>query len=320
MSHDDADSMTDKTDAPLSSEGSTAGRDGTWQGYTSLWSVEEDIERTNTHYDLPAEFFVTFTGGRWHNYSCNLWDGATTETESQERKLDLLAELMQLRPGQRVLDVGSGWGGSLVYLTKRYGVRGIGISLSPSQCAYAKERAEREQVEVDFRVCHWRDFEGAEPFDVVYSDEVVCHFKDLGAYFAKVKSLLKPGGRMLNKELHLTSSKYFRKTKAGSFLTGLLAGTGEYRVLHDELAILDRAGFALEQVLQIPAVNFQKTMEAWFNNLQAARTRLEELVGAEEYRRYSIYLRFARRAFADPIVSVDIVLAKPIEGYEGAEG
>jgi cyclopropane-fatty-acyl-phospholipid synthase len=300
--------MIDKTEPPAPSVEST-----TWQGYTSLWSIEEDVERTNTHYDLPAEFFVTFTGGRWNCYSCNLWDGATTETESQERKLDLLAELLELQPGQRLLDVGTGWGGPLVYLTKTYGIRCVGISLAPSQIAYAKERAEREGVETDFRVCHWRDFEDNEPFDAVYSDEVVCHFKDLGGYFDKMKSLLKPGGRMLNKELHLTSSRYLRQTRAGSFLTGLIAGTGEYRVLHDELAILDRAGFVLERVLQIPVVNFQKTMDAWFQNLQVARARLEEVVGVDEYRRHATYLRFARRAFApaDSIVSVDIVLSRP---------
>lgn len=305
--------MTEMTSARPPSEQSTDG-DSAFQGYTSLWSVEEDIKRTNTHYDLPAEFFITFTGGRWNCYSCNLWDSATTETESQERKFDLLAEMMELRPGQRVLDVGSGWGGGLVYLARRYGVRGIGISLSPSQCAYATERAEREHAEVDFQVCHWRDFDDAEPFDAIYSDEVVCHFKDLDGYFAKVKRLLKPGGRMLNKELHLTSSTYLRQTRAGAFLTGIIAGTGEYRVLHDELTVLDRAGFALEQVRQIPAVNFRKTMECWYKNLQASRARLQEIVGAEEYRRHQIYFRFARRTFADSPVSVDIVLARPAEG------
>jgi cyclopropane-fatty-acyl-phospholipid synthase len=307
--------MTDKTTAHLPGENSAADSDGAWQGYTSAYAVEEDFERTNTHYDLPAEFFVALTGGRWNCYSCNLWDGATTETESQERKLDLLAELMDLRPGQRVLDVGSGWGGPLVYLTKRYGVRGVGISLSPTQLAYAKERAERERVPVDFRVCHWRDFEDGEPFDAVYTDEVVCHFKHLAGYFDKVKRLLKPGGRMLNKELHLTSSKYLRETKAGSFLTGIIGGSGEYRLLHDELAVLDRAGFALEQVRQIPIANFQKTSDAWLKNLQHDRARLEEIVGLEEYRRAATYLRFARRSFADPIVSVDVVLATPVEHH-----
>ena len=287
--------------------------DKAWQGYTSAWTVEEDIQRTNSHYDLPAAFFTTFMGGRWNCYSCNLWDGASTETESEERKLDLLAEIMELRPGMRVLDVGSGWGGPLVYLTKQYGIRGTGISLSPTQADYARERAEREGVETDFRVCHWRDF-NAEAFDVVYSDEVICHFKELAEYFAKVKTLLKPGGRMLNKELHLATSKYWRETRAGSFLTGIIGSTGEYRVLHDELAILDRAGFALESIHSIAPINFQKTMEFWYKNLKAARPRLEALVGAEEYRRHTTYFRFARRSFGtDSPVSVDIVLARRID-------
>ena len=312
--------MTDKTDAPTPSQKSTTGRESAWQGYTAAYPVDEDVERTNTHYDLPAEFFITFMGGRWNCYSCNLWDGATSETESEERKLNLLAELMELHSGQRVLDVGCGWGGPLVYLAKRYGIRGIGISLSPSQTAYAKERAERERVAVDFRVCHWRDFEDAEPFDVVYTDEVVCHFKDLAGYFGKVKGLLKPGARMLNKELHLTSSKYLRPTKAGSFLTGIIGGSGEYRLLHDELAVLDGAGFALEQVHPIPVANFQKTSDAWLKNLQRARARLEEIVGREEYRRNVTYLRFARRSFADPIVSVDVVVARPVEGHAARNG
>ena len=117
-----------------------------WGGYPRAATAQEDVERTNAHYDLPPEFFLTLTGGRWNCYSCNLWDGATTETESQERKLDLLAELMELRPGQRVLDVGSGWGGSLVYLAKRYDVRGVGLMLSTPQLAAPAERKNTSQL------------------------------------------------------------------------------------------------------------------------------------------------------------------------------
>jgi cyclopropane-fatty-acyl-phospholipid synthase len=289
----------------------------TWRGYTSPFSVAEDIERTNTHYDMPAEFFITLTGGRWNCYSCNVWEGARTETQSQELKLDLLAEAMQLLPGQRVLDVGCGWGGPIVYLAKRYGIRGIGISLSPSQCTYARERAAAEGVDVDFNVCHWRSLEDLDLFDAVYTDEAICHFKDLDAYFTKVKRLLKPGGRMLNKELHLASSRYFRKTKAGEFLTGIIGGSGEYRLLHDELAVLDRAGFVLETVRQIPIANFQKTSESWLKNLRRARARLEGVVGVDEYRRIATYLRFARRSFANPIVSVDVVVARSTADHGG---
>src|SRR5687768_8297014 len=91
-------------------------------------TVDEDRERTNGHYEQPVEFFLTMTGGEWNVYSANLWDAhISSVTESQEAKLDLLAEAMQLKPGQRIMDVGCGWGGPLVYLCKKYGVSGVGL-------------------------------------------------------------------------------------------------------------------------------------------------------------------------------------------------
>jgi 2-polyprenyl-3-methyl-5-hydroxy-6-metoxy-1,4-benzoquinol methylase len=163
------------------------------------YSVAEERERTNQHYDKPAEFFLPILGGRWQVYSCNLWDGVTTETESQEHKLDLLASLMGLAPGKRVLDVGCGWGGPLVYLSQTYGVQGVGITLSPSQRPTAEARIARHGVDARVLECHWRDFDDDAGFDAVYTDEAIVHFEDLRGYFEEVRSLLRPGGLMLNK-------------------------------------------------------------------------------------------------------------------------
>ena len=98
-------------------------------------TVEEDRQRTNTHYEQPVEFFTTLTGGEWNVYSANLWTGSQSQTESQERKLDILAEMMELRPGMRIMDVGCGWGGPLTYLSTKYGVQGVGLTLSSVQKA-----------------------------------------------------------------------------------------------------------------------------------------------------------------------------------------
>jgi len=110
------------------------------------YSVEEDQQRTNVHYEQPPEFFYLFTGGEWNVYSCNLWDTATTDTESQEAKLDRTAELARLQPGMRILDVGSGWAGPLTYLCKKYGVTGVGLTLSPTQEQAADERIAQHGV------------------------------------------------------------------------------------------------------------------------------------------------------------------------------
>jgi len=74
-----------------------------WRAY----SPAEDKERTNVHYERPPEFFTLITGGEWNVYSCNLWEPGATETQSQERKLDLLGELLRLKPGMAYRSVKS---------------------------------------------------------------------------------------------------------------------------------------------------------------------------------------------------------------------
>src|SRR5215213_5290890 len=169
------------------------------------YETEDDARRSAVHYEQPIEFFFKILGGEWQIYSCCLWrDPGSSLTEAQEAKLDLLAGLMELKPGQRIMDVGCGWGGPLVYLCKKYGVRGVGLTVSPTQKRTAEERIVRHGVDAQIVVTHWRDFRSDLPFDAVYTDEVIVHFSDLDNYFKKVWSVLREGGRMLNKELHFT--------------------------------------------------------------------------------------------------------------------
>lgn len=284
--------------------------EGVAASFRSSYSTEEDVHRTNVHYEQPPEFFTTITGGEWNVYSCNIWDGACSETESQLRKLDLLARLMGLRPGQRILDVGCGWAGPLVYLAKRYGIRGVGLTISPTQKRYADRLIREHGVDVEVRECHWRDYEDAEMFDAVYTDEVIVHFSDLSGFFERVKALLKPGGRMLNKELHFASGQYKRVTRGADFVDAIYGGTGNYRTLHEELAILDQAGIILERIEQIPLVNYQKTAESWLGNMRSHRQELEKLVGTDYYHRFRTYLMIARRIFGGDSMTIDVVVGR----------
>lgn len=283
------------------------GADSVWRRYTT----EEDGALTNLHYDQPAEFFTAMTGGDWGVYSCNLWDGATSVTESQERKLDLLAQLMDLQPGQRILDVGCGWGGPLVYLAKRYGIRGVGLTLSSTQKQHADRRIREHDVNAEVYECHWRDFVDNEPFDAVFTDEVIVHFNDLLGYFEKVRALLKPGGRMLNKELHFVSSRFMQLTRAMIFLNEVFGQTGNYRMLHDELALLDKAGFILERIHQLAVSDYAKTANGWLANMQRRRTELEALVGPEYFSRFRTYLRIVRQMHGSsrPPMTLEVVVA-----------
>jgi cyclopropane-fatty-acyl-phospholipid synthase len=275
------------------------------------YATEEDKQRINVHYEQPSDFFLYITGGEWNTYSCNLWsEGITTDTESQEAKLDLLAQLMELKPGQRILDVGCGWAGPLVYFCKNYGVRGVGVTTSPIQKRTAEERIARYGVDAQIVLCHWRDFQDVEGFDAVYTDEVIVHFNDLGQFFMKVYDLLHDGGRMLNKELHLPHHSFSQLGRAAAFVNEIYGETGNYRTLGEELTLAGEAGFEVRRVHQIPLWHYVKTAERWIANMQEHKKELVELVGPEHYRRFLTYLKLARQGHARDMFTLEAILCR----------
>jgi len=280
-------------------------------------TVDEDRQRTNLHYEQPVEFFYALTGGDWNVYSANLWTGAQTQTESQEQKLDLLAQMMELRPGMRMLDVGCGWGGPLVYLSKRYGVRGVGLTLSSLQKRAADERIAAHGADVTIVESHWKEYQDDEAFDVVFTDEVIVHFHDLGDFFRKAYGLLRDGGLMLNKELHFAHARYSEMTRAMSFIHEIYGSTGNYRTLADELTLAGEAGFDVAAIRQMPLKEYQKTIDSWIANMKASRPRLEELVGRDTYKRFLTYLQLCHHIHGGTRMTLDLVLCRkpmPVAG------
>ena len=280
-------------------------------------TVDEDRQRTNLHYEQPVEFFYRLTGGDWNVYSANLWTGAQTQTESQEQKLDLLAQMMELRPGMRMLDVGCGWGGPLVYLSKRYGVRGVGLTLSSLQKRAADERIAAHDADVTIVESHWKEYQDDDPFDVVFTDEVIVHFHDLGDFFGKAYGLLCDGGLMLNKELHFAHGRYSEMTRAMSFIHEIYGSTGNYRTLADELTLAGEAGFDVAAIRQMPLKEYQKTIDSWIANMKASRPRLEELVGRDTYKRFLTYLQLCHHIHGGTRMTLDLVLCRKPEPVTG---
>jgi cyclopropane-fatty-acyl-phospholipid synthase len=274
-----------------------------------------------------TEFFLRVLGGEWNLYSTHLLDGHRSETESQQAKLDLLADLMQLRPGARVLDVGCGWGGSLTYLAKRYGVTGVGISLVPQQCEYAARRARQHGVALEFRPSHWQDFVPDGPFDAVMTSGVVVHFPSLLDYFTRAAQWLRPGGVLLNEEMCLLSEdidhdSVARTSRAMALLDevrkkGREAGgrlvveeEGSYVTLDRQLETLGEAGFDVDRVVPLSMADYQKTVERWVDNCERQRDELTALVGHDVYRWYRTYFRLFRRLIDDRAMRLDVVVAR----------
>ncbi|HET8820735.1 MAG TPA: cyclopropane-fatty-acyl-phospholipid synthase family protein, partial [Thermoleophilaceae bacterium] len=164
-------------------------------------SRERDARSVRHHYDVSNDFFKLFLGESL-TYSCALFSrGANTLEEAQEAKLELVCQKLDLSPGNRVLDVGCGWGSFAMHAAANHDVSVVGITLSEPQAALARERAaERGLSErVDIRVMDYRDVTD-EPFDAIASIGMVEHVGsvNIDAYAAKLAALLKPGGRLLN--------------------------------------------------------------------------------------------------------------------------
>ena len=273
------------------------------------YSAEEDQLRTNVHYEQPPEFFTLITGGEWNVYSGNLWDpGVVDDTGSQEAKLELIAELAGLRPGMRLLDVGCGWAGPLTYLSTRHRVEAVGLTLSPTQRRFAQERIARHRADAEVVVSHWQEYTSARPFDVVYTDEVIVHFNDLGGFFRHCHDLLAPGGVMINKELHLKHPRHALLERGGEFVNEIYGDTGNYRTLAEELELAYAAGFEVERVHHIPRRHYETTIAHWLANMHANRGVLRALVGEEHYRDFRTYLRLARRLQRN--VSLDVMVCR----------
>ncbi|HEU4702014.1 MAG TPA: cyclopropane-fatty-acyl-phospholipid synthase family protein, partial [Conexibacter sp.] len=165
-------------------------------------SRERDARAVRHHYDVSNDFFRLFLGPTM-TYSCGVWarSGATTLEEAQEAKLELVCTKLALSEGERVLDVGCGWGSWAVHAATRHGVHVTGITLSPAQASLARARAEAAGLadRIDIRLADYRELE-AEPFDAIASIGMVEHVgtQSIDAYAERLLAFLRPGGRLLN--------------------------------------------------------------------------------------------------------------------------
>lgn len=146
------------------------------------------------HYDIGNDLYRRMLDSRMI-YSCGYWRNATTLDEAQEAKLDLICRKLQLEPGMRVLDIGCGWGGFLKYAAEKYGIEGVGVTVSEEQATHATESV--KDLPVEIRLADYRDVSGS--FDRILSIGMFEHvgYKNYPVYMDVVNSLLKDDGLTL---------------------------------------------------------------------------------------------------------------------------
>jgi cyclopropane-fatty-acyl-phospholipid synthase len=260
-------------------------------------SPERDAEAIRYHYDVGNEFFALFLD-RSMTYSCALFSrGAETLEDAQRAKLDLIAQKLELSPGQRVLDVGCGWGSFAIHAAREYGVRVTGITLSPSQAELARTMVSDAGVadRVEIRIADYRELTG-EPFDAIASIGMAEHVgqSQIDVYARSLARVLKPGGLVLNHAISLMRPE--EDPLADKFTMRYVFPDGEPLLLSRVQLAFERAHFYTEHVEGF-MTDYAMTLRDWHDRLDEHLEEAERLAGPERLRVWRLYLRAARHGF-----------------------
>lgn len=263
------------------------------------------------HYDVSNDFYRLWLDPRMV-YSCAYFpDASLTLEQAQLAKIDHILTKLMLQPGQRLLDVGCGWGALAMRAASRFGANVVGITLSRNQHQLALERVERAglQGKVEIRLQDYRDVTGS--FERISSVGMFEHvgLAHLGAYFAKLQSLLADGGLVMNHGITST------EPDSGGAPLGGGAFIGKYVFPHGELPHLSLALREMQaaglEVLDVENLrrHYARTLTAWADNYEAAAEAIRATVSETTYRVWRIYLGGCAHAFAQDWVSLYQVLA-----------
>jgi cyclopropane-fatty-acyl-phospholipid synthase len=275
-------------------------------------SIARDRRSVRHHYDVSNDYFKLFLDESL-TYSCGIFSrGATTLEEAQKTKLELVADKLAITEGDRVLDVGCGWG-SFTRLAATRGAQVTGITLSENQAQLARRRAQDEGVadRIDIRVMDWRELR-SERFDKIASIGMVEHVgsANIDAYALRLRELVAPGGRVLN---HGIARLRHGDAEAGAFSERFVFP--DAAPLHVSRIVLafERAGLPVDHVEGF-AADYAETLRHWARRFDSDLEEAVRLGGPERVRVWRLYLRAARRGFESGFTSVYQVRATPPAG------
>lgn len=281
-------------------------------------SRDRDRQVIRYHYDLPAEFYALWLDQRMV-YSCAYF--ATPEEDldtAQVRKLDYICRKLRLRPGERLLDVGCGWGGLVMHAAAHYGVEAVGLTLSEPQAELARQRLreaglnERCRVEV----CDYRDIEHNQQYDKMVSVGMFEHVGEehLPEYFRRAWSQLRPGGVFLNHGIAYCAT-YQRR--GPSFTERYVFPDSALVPISTSLRAAELSRFEVRDVESLRE-HYALTLHHWIRRLEAHAEEARRITGDTAYRIWRLYMAGAAHGFRSGRLNVyQSLLAKPLHGQSG---
>ena len=275
-------------------------------------SLERDRQAVTYHYDVSNDFYALWLDRRMV-YSCAYFFSSDEDLDTaQERKLDYLCRKLRLRPGQRLLDLGCGWGGLVMFVAEHYGVDATGIALSQPQAELANERiaaaglSDRCRVQVQ----DYREVNDPEGYDALVSVGMFEHVgaKLLPTYFARAFRLLRPGGVFLN---HGIARRADEERPRLTFSGAYVFPDGELTPLNVALHAAEESGLEVRDVESLRE-HYMLTLRHWVRRLEAHHAQALNYVDEPTYRVWRVYLSGSAYGFRVGVTNVyQTLLVKP---------
>ncbi|MCU1392911.1 MAG: SAM-dependent methyltransferase [Ilumatobacteraceae bacterium] len=283
-------------------------------------STRRDSKAISHHYDVGNDFYRLVLGPTM-TYSCARYaEECFTLEQAQAAKHELICRKLGLhdRPGQRLLDVGCGWGSMAIHAATEHGAQVVGITISAEQAELARRRVEEAGVAhlVDIRLQDYRDLPG-EHFDAVSSvgmSEHVGH-EHTERYFEILRGVLGPHGRLLN---HAISSVGGSRLSRHSFAGRYVFPDGELVDVGEVVLAMERAGFEVRDVESLRE-HYATTLRAWVANLEADWDRAVELVGLARAKIWRLYMAGSAVGFEDGGIAIHQALGV-VRSPDGSSG
>lgn len=279
----------------------------------NMHTKEKDKENIAHHYDISNDFYSLFLGPSM-TYSCAYFKKQDDDlTTAQENKVDHICKKLRLKPGEKLLDVGCGWGKLIVWAAKHYGVEAHGVTISEEQYKFVKEKIKEENLEgkcfVELK--DYRDIKGEGVFDKIVSVGMCEHVgtKNLPIYFSDMYKLLKEDGIFLNHGI--THSKNLVVSKEeGEFIEKYIFPGGELQSISDVIGAMEEADYEICDV-ECLREHYSKTLVHWVNNLMANKDKAIAATSETTYRTWLLYMIGCALNFNTGSISVyQVILSK----------
>ncbi|MFF3325425.1 class I SAM-dependent methyltransferase [Streptomyces sp. NPDC002889] len=285
-----------------------------------LHTKRRDKEAISHHYDVGNDFYELVLGPSMV-YSCAYWDDAGTLEDAQRDKLDLVCRKLALAQGDRLLDVGCGWGSMAIHAAREHGAQVTGVTLSREQATYARKRIAEEGLtdRIEIRVQDYRDVMDG-PYDAISSIGMAEHVGEVRyrEYADKLLTLLRPGGRLLNHQIARRPEQDESAYEVDEFIDRYVFPDGELAPLGRTVTTLEAAGFEVRDVEAIRE-HYARTLRVWVANLEADWPRAVRLTSPGRARVWRLYMAACALAFERNRIGVNQILAvkTPPNGVSG---